>query len=108
MKALIAENKVERKAWELNEQEFEAFRIPYKDKVGIHISLNGKYKIEFKTNKNKGSAGLAHCFVFTVNGKRHCAPFLYAQKLMFELPENYDYFIAYGFAQEYARENNLI
>ena len=39
----------QRNAWDLTEQEFEAFRIPYKDKVGVHISLNGKYKIEFKT-----------------------------------------------------------
>jgi hypothetical protein len=98
----------QRNAWDLTEKEFEAFRIPYKDKVGVHTSLNGKYKIEFKTNKNKGSAGLAHCFEFTVNGKKHCAPFNYAQKLMFELPEDYDYFIVYGLVQEYAKENKLI
>ena len=98
----------ERKAWDLTEEEFEAFRIPYNNKVGVHTSLNGKYKIEFKTNKNKGSAGLAHTFEFFVNGKKHVAPFNYAQNLMFELPEDYSYFIVYGFVQEYTKENNLI
>ena len=97
---------IERKAWDLTEQEFENFRIPYKDKRGVHFSLNGKYKIEFKTNSHYGSAGLAHCFVFWVNGKKHRAPFNYAQKLMFELPDDYGYFIVYGLVQQYAKENN--
>lgn len=97
-----------KKAWELTEAEFEAKRIPYKDKVGVYKSLNGLYTIEFKSNKNNGSAGLAHCFNFWVNGKKHTAPFVYAQKLMFELPEDFDYFVVWGLVIQYAKENNLL
>lgn len=100
--------KTQRNAWELTEQEFEEFRIPYKNKVGTHISLNGKYEIQFKKNHSVGSAGLAHTFEFFVNGLKRVAPFNTAQKLMFELPEDYGYFIVYGLVQEYAIENNLI
>ena len=97
-----------RTAWQLTEKEVEALSIPYREKKGIHKSLNELNTIEFKTDKNTGSAGLAHTFQFFVNGKKHDAPFNRAQKLMFELPEDYRYFITYGFIQLYAKENNLI
>lgn len=95
-------------AWQLTEQEVEDLSIPYRNKKGIHKSLNGLNIIEFKTDKPKGSAGLAHCFEFFVNGKKQVSPFNRAQKLMFELPDDYGYFITYGFIQLYAKENNLL
>ena len=97
-----------KKAWELTEAEFEALRIPYKNKVGVYKSINGLNTIEFKTNKNNGSAGLAHCFDFFVNGKKRTAPFTHAQKLMFELPDDFGYLVVYGLVIEYAKENNLL
>lgn len=103
---MLAEKEL--KAWELSESEVEMLRIPYKNKIGTFESINGKYKIEFKTDKPQGSAGLAHCFEFFVNGKRYVAPFNLAQKFMFELPEDYGYFIVYGLLQEYAKEKGLI
>lgn len=95
-------------AWQLTEQEVEDLSIPYRKRKGIHKSLNGLNTIEFKTNTNTGSAGLAHTFEFFVNGKKQVAPFVRAQKLMFELPDDYGYFVSYGFIQLYAQENNLL
>ena len=97
-----------RTAWQLTEKEIEDLSIPYRSKKGIHKSINGINTIEFKTDTNSGSAGMAHTFKFLVNGKKHDAPFSYAQKLMFELPDDYGYFITYGFIQLYAKENNLL
>ena len=94
-------------AWNLTEEEFENLRIPYKEKKGIYKSLNGKFTIEFKSDKPNGSAGLAYCFVFYINGKRTVAPFNYAQKLVFELPEDYHGFIVRESVIEYAKENDL-
>lgn len=97
-----------KKAWELTEKEFDKLSIPYSKKIGVYTSLNGLYVIEFKTDKPKGSAGLAHCFEFFVNGVKKIAPFPHAQKLMFELPKDYYYHIAYGLIVEYAKENGLM
>lgn len=97
-----------KKAWELTEEEFENLRIPFKSKKGIYKSINGLYTVEFKTNKPKGAAGLAHTYEFFVNGEKHIAPFNYAQRFIYELPSDYSYFIVHGLVIDYAKENNLI
>lgn len=101
------ESTTEKKAWNLTEEEFEAKRIPFRHKKGVYTSLNGKYSIEFKSDKKAGSAGLAYTYIFYVNGKKVNATFNYAQKLMFELPEDYSYWITPELVKEYARENGL-
>ena len=97
-----------RTAWQLTEQEIEELRIPYKIKKGIYKSINGLNTVEFKTDKPSGTAGLGYTFKFLVNGKKHDAPFNYAQRFIFELPDDFTYFITFGLIQEYAKENNLL
>jgi hypothetical protein len=99
-----------KQAFNLTFEEFEEIRrsFPINNKKGdTFLSINSKNKIEYLSNRHDGTAGLAYTYPVRINGKKMSVPRQYILKQLFELPDDFRFWVTYDGIMEYAKENNL-